>query len=65
MPEHLTLPLLLQYGRTANLVSVNYQYDPELEVNIIIDSHGRVVPAVEGPYAELLTKTQTVVDGED
>jgi hypothetical protein len=60
-----TLPLLLRYARTANAAPVNYRYDPELEVNIITGLDGDVFPAVEGPDAGLLTKSQSIVDGED
>jgi hypothetical protein len=44
---------------------VNYRYDPELEINIITDLDGSIFPAVEGPDAGLLTKSSTVIDGED
>jgi hypothetical protein len=44
---------------------MNYRYDPELEINLVTDLDGDVFPAVEGPGAGLLTKSHTVVDGED
>jgi hypothetical protein len=60
-----SLPLLLRYARTANAAPMNYRYDPELEINVIADLDSTICPAVEGPDAELLTKSQSIVDGED
>jgi len=60
-----TPPLLLRYARPANATPMNYRYDPELEINIITDLDGSIFPAVEGPDAGLLTKSSTVIEGED
>ena len=59
------LPLLLRYAQRAESAPMNYRYDPELEINLVTDLDGDVFPAVEGPGAGLLTKSHTVVDGED
>lgn len=63
--EVLPVPLLLHYARPAPVASVPYRYDSELGVNVVTDVGGGTRPAVEGPDAPILTKSQTVVDGED
>jgi hypothetical protein len=59
------IPLLLHYAQPVTAAPVAYSYDPELEVNVLVGPDGSVRPAVEGPDAAILTKTQTVVEGED
>ena len=56
-PAH---PLLLRYAQAPPAVPATYRYDPELGINVIIDANGNVCPAVEGPDAGVLTKTQTL-----
>jgi hypothetical protein len=61
-PAH---PLLWRYAQVASAVPVTYRYDRELGINVITDAGGNVCPAVEGPDAEILTKTQSIVEGEE
>ena len=57
--------MLLHYAQPASKVSVAYRYDSEREVNVVADVAGGLRPAVEGPDAPILTKSQTVIVGED
>jgi hypothetical protein len=59
------IPLLLRYARPALRASVAYRYDPELEISVVTDPGGAVRPAVNGPDSAILTKSQTVIQGED
>ena len=43
---------------------VAHRYDPGLGINVITDANGNVCPAVEGPDAAILTKTQAI-EGEE
>jgi hypothetical protein len=63
--RHSVHPLLWRYAQVAPAVPVAYRYDPELGVNVITDADGNVCPAVEGPDAGILTKTQSIVEGEE
>jgi hypothetical protein len=62
---HPAYPLLLRYAQPELAVRAAYRYDPKLGINIITDADGNVYPAVEGPDAGILTKSQTIVQGED
>jgi hypothetical protein len=55
----------LRYAQAALAVPAEYRYDPGLGINVITDANGNVLPAVEGPDAGILTKTQTIIEGED
>jgi hypothetical protein len=57
--------LLMRYAQLELAVPAAYRYDPELGLNVITDANGNTCPAVEGPDAGILTKSQTVVNGED
>jgi putative ATP-grasp target RiPP len=61
---HSASPLLLRYAQAPPAVPATYRYDPELGVNVICDADGNVCPAVEGPDAGVLTKTQAI-EGEE
>jgi hypothetical protein len=62
--EHSTQPILLRYAQAPVAAPVAYKYDPELGVNVITDADGNACPAVEGPDAAILTKTQSI-EGEE
>jgi putative ATP-grasp target RiPP len=64
-PEPPAKPFLLRYARPAAATPTAYTYDPEREVNVVISADGRIRAAVEGPDAAILTKSQTVTEGED
>jgi hypothetical protein len=59
------VPLLLRFARPAAMGTLEYTYDPGLEVNVVADANGNASPIVEGPYAASLTKTVTVEGDED
>lgn len=62
--EHPTQPILLRYAQASVAAPVAYDYDPELGVNVLTEADGNVCPAVEGPDAAILTKTQSI-EGEE
>jgi hypothetical protein len=56
-------PLMLRFAQPAPVISPDYRYDTEMEVNVFTDASGNVSPAVEGSHAGALTKTVTAVPG--
>lgn len=63
--EPLATPFLLRYARPAAAMPAAITYDPERQVNVVVSADGSIRAAVEGPDAAILTKSQTVTDGED
>jgi hypothetical protein len=62
--EHPTQPILLRHAQPSVALPVAHRYDPGLGINVITDANGNVCPAVEGPDAAILTKTQAI-EGEE
>jgi hypothetical protein len=63
--DNLGRPLLLRYAQAGHAVPAEYRYHSELGINVITDADGNVSAAVEGPDAGILTKSQTIIEGED
>jgi hypothetical protein len=61
----LVRPLLVRYGRPVPVPPAPYHYDEDRDVNVVADGHGGVRPAVTGPDAGILTKSQSIFEGED
>jgi putative ATP-grasp target RiPP len=57
------VPLLLRFSQPAPVIMREYKYDPEMEINVIVDANGDISPAVEGPHAGTLTKTTSRLPG--
>jgi hypothetical protein len=58
-----TMPLLLRFAQPAPVIMREHRYDPEMEVNVIVDENGDISPAVVGPHAGALTKTVAPLPG--
>jgi hypothetical protein len=61
---HSALPLLLSHAQPAAVAPVSYCYNRDLDVNVMIDADGNILPVVEGKHGGLLTKTVSV-QGEE
>lgn len=61
--QRASTPLLLRFAQPAPMISPEYIYDAEMQVNVLTDANGNVGPVVEGQHAGALTKTVQAIPG--